>query len=282
MSTIRMNPRAQRRADFTSSYRTRLARQASATSADVDAVNEFSAALNERVIAVLGVATGKLDATTQHVELGSDPQVWWQAWQEFNELYVPEGLTIEQSESSEIPNYTMSCFIMGTPVWTDAGPVPIERIRPGDVVLSQDPETGELAFQPVLATTIRPPSPLLQIDVDGEAIVTTRGHRFWVNGQGWEMAKFLKPKMRLHAVDRSQTITAVEPFAGGDELEAYNLVVDGFHTYFVGSSQLLVLDNSCPRPTQAVVPGLQREEIQTTVPAEQWRQSSAATVESAR
>ena len=40
------------------------------------------------------------------------------------------------------------------------------------------------------------------------------------------------------------------------EQETFNLVVDGFHTYFVGMSQVLVHDVSITSPTDAIVPGL--------------------------
>jgi hypothetical protein len=42
------------------------------------------------------------------------------------------------------------------------------------------------------------------------------------------------------------------------DAEAYNLVVDDFHTYFVGRLGLLVHDNNFRRPTTAVLPGLHR------------------------
>ncbi len=72
------------------------------------------------------------------------------------------------------------------------------------------------------------------------------------------MAKFLKVGRRLHGLDGSQTIESVEE---GEEVAAYNLVVDAFHTYFVGDTQLLVHDNSCPRPTLSAIPGWRASEV---------------------
>jgi hypothetical protein len=54
-------------------------------------------------------------------------------------------------------------------------------------------------------------------------------------------------------VDGTVRIENVTP-AGEDK--AYNLVVDDFNTYFVGSSGLLVHDNEFRKPTRAIVPGL--------------------------
>ena len=44
----------------------------------------------------------------------------------------------------------------GTLVWTASGPVAVEKVQRGDLVLSQDVDTGELSFKPVLRTTTRP------------------------------------------------------------------------------------------------------------------------------
>ncbi len=45
------------------------------------------------------------------------------------------------------------CFVGGTLVHTDRGLVPIEKIRVGDMVLSQTDETGEVACKHVLKTS---------------------------------------------------------------------------------------------------------------------------------
>jgi hypothetical protein len=189
-------------------------------------------------------------------DLGPDPQAYWQAWTDFNELYVPDRETIKLADEINyqyIP--TMSCFAAGTPIWTQAGPRPIEHIAVGDMVLSQDTATGELAFRPVMETTIRPPSKMVRIDAGGSPVDATLGHRFWINGKGWEMAKFLAPDAPLQSAAGSATVNAVEPLPPEQEAEAYNLVVHDFHTYFVGDAKLLVHDNSCPKPTASKVPG---------------------------
>ena len=95
-----------------------------------------------------------------------------------------------------------SCFAAGTPVWSLTGPKPIETIDPGDRVLSQDPDSGELAYKPVLGVTFRPPSRRLVIGVGGEKITTTLGHPFWVAGEGWRMAKELKTGARLQGLEQ--------------------------------------------------------------------------------
>ena len=233
---------------FARDYR-RAVRQAAATSAQVDAANAQARWLNERIVPVLETTTGK--------SLGADPEAWWESWQAYNELYYPEDKSVSQSYTYE-RHYrevvTPSCFIAGTPVWTQLGPVPIESISPGDMVLSQEVSSGELAFKPVLKTTTRPPSETVHITLPSETITATRGHRFWRTGDGWRMAKNLQPGASLRAVDGS---VAIQTMRDGEESIAYNLVVGEFNTYFVGEARLLVHDNSCPRPTLAPTPGMQ-------------------------
>ncbi len=162
-----------------------------------------------------------------------------------------------------------TCFAAGTQVVTLAGSMPIELVQVGDRVLAQDAETGELAYKPVLQTTIRPAGPMLSLAVRAprpqspdavaglaaasETFLTTKGHPFWVNGSGWQMAKNLQPGNRLHAMTGGVEVESVED-AG--TFDAYNLVVDEFHTYFIGASHVLVHDNSFAEPLLNSVPGL--------------------------
>jgi hypothetical protein len=145
-----------------------------------------------------------------------------------------------------------SCFPAGTLVWTEIGPVAIESMRRGDRVLSQDPDSGELTYQLVLDTTIRPPSETLQIHVGDEQIESTLGHPFWVIGDGWRMAKELKAGDRLHSVQGGATIDMIEP---GETVEAYNLVVAETNTYFVGEHRVLVHDNELRQAMDLPLPG---------------------------
>src|SRR4029453_2534403 len=126
--------------------------------------------------------------------------------------------------------------------------------KPGDHVLSQDQDSGELAYKVVLRTTLRPPSKMVTIKAGGEEIVTTLGHPFWVCRQGWKMAKQLQAGDLLHSLGGAVEIESVEPLAR--EPRAYNLVVDDFNPYFVGQSGLLGHDNEFRKPTRAIVPGL--------------------------
>src|SRR5205807_2624749 len=99
-----------------------------------------------------------------------------------------------------------SCFAAGTPVHGIDGPLPIETVRVGDRVLTQDAETGLMSFRPVVAAYHNPPSATLQIDLDGDPVIATGIHRFWLAGRGWAMARDLKPGDRVRTVGGLATV----------------------------------------------------------------------------
>jgi hypothetical protein len=153
----------------------------------------------------------------------------------------------------------MSCFAAGTPVWTATGPVAIETIQVGDRVLSKDVESGTLAYLPVIQTTVRPPKELHALAIAGETLACTGGHRFWVSGEGWVMARDLQPESLLHTVTGSERVES-QSISGMEK--TYNLVVSDFHTYFVGKTGILAQDLLMPSPTNKIVPGLIRSPTQ--------------------
>ena len=230
--------------------------------ARVDAANRTNAQLNRRIALVLATVTDQ--------KLDDDPKSWWNWWYGQNDYYQPpekpldwysSESTVTQSAplipNAPVPFYPFgrrsSCFVAGTPVWTTTGPMPIEMIRAGELVLSQNYETGELAYKPVLATTVRPEGPTLQTRAGGTFVRSTRGHPFWVDGIGWQMAKELKAGERLHTINGA---VSNEEVTDGDPADCFNLVVADFNTYFVGDAKLLVHDNTLRGPTTAIVPGL--------------------------
>jgi hypothetical protein len=266
---------AARKSAVVARYQGRYAAFAAATESQVWNANQSTEMLNARVIEVLETATGK--------SLGNNPKNWWDWWRE-ETGYAEADHEVDRQYYSDTDSYYygqptieppsppggsssgsgfrrvppgagggFECFAKGTLVWTKTGQRPIESLELGDLVLAQHVDTGELAYKPVIARTVRPPSPVLKLSVDGEDLVTTIGHPFWVAGVGWRMAKELGDAAVLQAVTGAAPLAAVEP-AG--ELEAYNLVVADFNTYFVGESGVLVHDNTPRRPTKVSLPGL--------------------------
>jgi hypothetical protein len=202
---------------------------------------------NDRVQKVLGVTFGSDKES---------PKEWWTTWLQFNDLYTPDRLPV--LESNEEYDYSLqlmshSCFVAGTPVWTQSGPVAIEKIKIGDFVLSQNPQTGELNFRPVLDTTVTEQSSTVRLTINEEAITTTRGHRVWVANKGWKMAKTLTAGNQLVTVGGIAEVQSTTP---AEKADVYNLEVGEFHTYFVGQNRVLVHDNTCPQPTTNRLPGV--------------------------
>ena len=156
----------------------------------------------------------------------------------------------------DLPGGHSFCFPAGTPVLSITGPMPIEKIKPGDRVLSQDAETGELAYQVVQERTLRRPTRLIQIGMGSETLKATPGHPFWVVGEGWRVTKHLEVGARLHTLNGSEVIDSLDELPPA---EIYNLVVSGFGTYFVGERAVLVHDDSPMPPSMVRVPGLIEE-----------------------
>lgn len=213
--------------------------------------------LNGRAIAVLADVSG--------TEPTPDPQKWWAWWYDFTDS-PPAGtkpviaVSEEEYTSPTLIPYVVrrSCFAAGTPVWTDSGLVPIERINAGDRVLAKDIETGELTYKPVLLTTVNPPKDLLTLRFQDESIICTTGHRFWSSGSGWTKARDLAPQTLLHTATGNTPVWSAKP---GPVQNTYNLVVDDFHTYFVGKTAVLCEDLRRTRSTNCVVPGMDRSNV---------------------
>ncbi len=214
--------------------------------------------LNQRVFPVL----------RETCEEGSeDPAFWWDWWSRYTDFEDPEKVEVLETETfavrkpdlalTETFHFCMgcSCFVAGTPVVTETGYRPIEQIAIGDRVLSQDIDTGELRFRVVQQTTVRRPHKTLTVHFGSECITSTGGHNFWKAGTGWVRARDLEPGDRIRTPTKTVEVTKLSP---ASPAKTYNLVVEGFHTYFVGESDLLVQDVLPIRPTDNVLPGLSR------------------------
>jgi hypothetical protein len=220
------------------------------------ATNERIEDLNGRIIAVLAEVSGKRPTP--------DARTWWKWWSEFSDSQPNERKPVvvvrDETASTFTPEVRLTppaeCFAGGTPVRTENGLRPVEKIKIGDRVLSKDVETGELAYKPVLHTTVRPPKELVTLRLGDERIVCTGGHRFWSSGDGWTKARDLAPQTLLSTVTGNTPVWSAKK---GPTAETYNLVVAGFHTYFVGKTGVLCQDLLIPRGTNNVVPGLARK-----------------------
>ena len=144
------------------------------------------------------------------------------------------------------PLFLTSCFAAGTTVRTLSGPRPIESIRAGDQVLSQDPKTGALDFRPVVVAYHNPPDATLRIELGGEAVVATPIHRFWKSGKGWTMARDLKVGDPIRTLDGTARVASI---VGEKVQPVFNLELSEGCSFFVGRAGALVHDNSTIQPT---------------------------------
>jgi RHS repeat-associated protein len=126
---------------------------------------------------------------------------------------------------------------------------PISEVEIGDMVLATDPETGEQGPREVTHLWVHDDQ-FVELDVDGATITTTEDHPYWNDtDKQWERADQLDPgdtlltangkHLRVHGIRAHLTHTAT----------AYNLTVDGIHTYYVvaGTAPVLV-HNTCISP----------------------------------
>jgi hypothetical protein len=100
-------------------------------------------------------------------------------------------------------------FVAGTPVYTKDGLVPIERIKVGDLVLSQSDGQGERGYKRVVGTMSREDQEVWLLEyyqsgsVTCNSLVLTAAHPVWVNEKGWKRASELRPNQELQLADGS-------------------------------------------------------------------------------
>ena len=136
------------------------------------------------------------------------------------------------------------CFVAGTAILTGAGYVAIENIKVGDIVWSTNPDTGETALKEVLQTYVNETNELIHVTVDGEEIVTTPSHPFYIPRQGWTDAIHLKAGDILLTVNGEYVVVEkVQHELLEAPIKVYNFEVEDFHTYYVGDGVLV--HNSC-------------------------------------
>jgi hypothetical protein len=207
---------------------------------EIKSNNAHAARQNPRVKAVLSEA---LDAPES---LGDDENAW-NSWyyEKIGYRYTPEPkLTYHQSYPMPQPPRISSCFAAGTPVRTLDGLRKIESLKVGDQVLSQDVTNGSLSYQPILVVHHNAPDKTLGLTFEnGDRILASRFHRFWIVGQGWVMAKDLKEGNVLRTLGSASRVRTI---TNGPTVPVFNLDVAGGHTYFVGQHDALVHDNTLP------------------------------------
>ena len=187
-------------------------------------------------------------------DLGEDRAAWISWWTEergYSAIRTSQQTTTKPTFNQVVPApYTPSyvpkdCFGAGTPALTLDGPRPIESIRVGDRVLSQDSTTGALSYQPVVAVSHDSPEPTLRVRLGGDSIIATGIHRFWKSGHGWVMARDLRPGDQVRTLGGLAEVEAVEPDA---VQPVFNLEVAEGRSFFAGRLAALVHDKTLVEP----------------------------------
>ena len=137
---------------------------------------------------------------------------------------------------------TMKCFVAGTLVLTAKGLAAIESIKAGDMVYTAHEKTLEFGIKPVVETYIRETDTLIHITVNGEEIISTVDHPYYVKGKGFMSAELLWIGAEL--MDNNGNTLIVEQIfretLDNETVKVYNFKVEDYHTYYVSESGILV------------------------------------------
>lgn len=139
----------------------------------------------------------------------------------------------------------VACFTAGTKIHTEKGFKNIEKIKAGDYVWSENPETKEKALKQVKKIFVREKDSIVRLAINGEVIETTSEHPFYVEGKGWRAAGELTAGTEVRLEDGSSgTVTEKEDIQLEEPVAVYNFEVEDYHTYYVSEQKVLV-HNTC-------------------------------------
>jgi hypothetical protein len=156
--------------------------------------------------------------------------------------YAQQDYTVSYSPCSEGTSSTGSgCFTAGTLIPTEYGQSPIEEIKIGDYVWSENPETGEKGLKKVVNTFIHDKYTLVHVYTGDTIIETTEEHPFWVEEKGWVLAGELNEGdvLRLKSGENVK-VTKLERVDLKEPVKVYNFEVQDWHTYYVSDINVLV------------------------------------------
>lgn len=113
------------------------------------------------------------------------------------------------------------------------------------LVWATDPITGETALKPVVQTFKNQTNELVHVTVNGETITCTNEHPFYSPVKGWIAACQLRAGDILVMLNGERIVVEqVQHELLESPVAVYNFEVEGFHTYYVGDTEVLV-HNKC-------------------------------------
>lgn len=123
-----------------------------------------------------------------------------------------------------------NCFTAGTMIRTPDGLTPIEKLRPGDVVIAVEDDG---TTKPVLVRAqVKKSNHLLHVHTDQGILHTTPEHPIWRGGDEFTPAGLLMPgdKVKIWEGGKVKQTSIIKLEQGGAET-VYNLEVEGPHTF---------------------------------------------------
>ncbi|HEY4243140.1 MAG TPA: polymorphic toxin-type HINT domain-containing protein [Kofleriaceae bacterium] len=167
-----------------------------------------------------------------------------------------------------------NCFVGGTLVHAERGLVPIEEIRIGDRVWSENVETGSIELKSVARTFVTTDQAVSRLvffspQTGAEDVTVTGGHPMWTH-DGWVLAGDLVVGAEVLR-ESGEWAVVVEIDAEQAPATVYNFEVDDFHAYFVGLERLLVHNSSFPSFDRARVDAFEYAGIPEESPTMQFQ-----------
>ncbi|MGC5019820.1 RHS repeat-associated core domain-containing protein [Micromonospora sp. DT47] len=157
------------------------------------------------------------------------------------------------------PDVECNCGCMsfsgGTEVlMADGSTKPIDEVEVGDEILVSDPETGEHGPRRVTHVWVHRDE-LIDLEIGGVLLTTTEDHPFWNHtDRAWQRADELNRGDLVTGPDgHFFPVGGLRP-ASTKTAMAYNLTVDGIHTYYVmaGTAPVLV-HNTDGQPSPNII-----------------------------
>ena len=131
------------------------------------------------------------------------------------------------------------CFVAGTLVQTIDGAIPIEQIEEGEFVLSEDPETGDVTYKRVLETYVNDTYELVHLTIDGEEIVSTPGHPYYVKDLGFIKAGDLEVGTTLIDREGNELHLQIKRWEYlQSPVPIYNFAVEDYHRFLNRNSRI--------------------------------------------
>ncbi len=139
------------------------------------------------------------------------------------------------------------CLMQGTPVLTPSGNVPVEQLKPGDVVFGVN--RGTLTRAVVRSLSMVQPDHYIQIIVNGKiGLAVTQEHPIEVSLGVFRMASLLKSGNKVNIISQNRfmtgTITSISTIPA--RLPAYNLLVSPAGTFVANG--IVVHNKGCFLP----------------------------------